>query len=367
MPSRLLLIALLLVGCADPVLAQEDPRETAQEALVAGDASRAVAILQEAVNAAPEDADLLRRLASAYAADGDLDTALTTIDRALQLAPQDNDIRLARARILLWSERQDEAMQQAEQVALADPDYPELAEVIASIRASRSSGPRGGIAVSAGISQIDLRSGTSNSWERLAADVFLQFDTTTAAASIEHEERAVGDTRLGVRLDRRTSFGSLYIGGAVTPSADFREEWSLSGGGEVRLAGNLTAHIDMRHSEYSANAVTSFQPGVTIAASPALSFTGRSILLLQSNGALKGGGSLRTDYRLPSGSSLFLGGAVYPDTEAGITRTVSSVFGGAAIALTDTLALRVAGEYETRRQSYSRKGLTLGISWRFGP
>ena len=61
---------------------------------------------------------------------------------------------------------------------------------------------------------------------------------------------------------------------------------------------------------------------------------------------------------------LFAGVASYPDTEAGITRRVRSAFVGAAIPVSADVTIRATGEYERRIDTYTRKGLSLGLQLR---
>ena len=75
---------------------------------------------------------------------------------------------------------------------------------------------------------------------------------------------------------------------------------------------------------------------------------------------------MRGDWNLGKDRSLFAGRATYPETEAGLTRRVRAVYAGAAMAVSDGLALRVTGEYERRAASYIRRGLTVGMIWRPG-
>ncbi|WP_156842520.1 YaiO family outer membrane beta-barrel protein [Novosphingobium aquimarinum] len=355
---------------ASPAGAQESAREDSQRALKDGDPQQAIAILEKALSASPADADLLRRLAVAQAASGDLPLALATIDEALALAPRDNDIRLARARILLWSNQRDAARRQAEMVAAESPAYPELDQVLRSIdNAQAQGGPsrnRQGLGVFAGLSRIKLRSGVADTWESFGIDGFRQFGASTLSVSAIREQRARADTRIAVRLDRRLGGGSAYLEAAWTPSADFREEWGVSAGGAVPLGAKATALLDVRYAQYSDTTVGSIRPALRIAATPGLSLTGQAIVLLQKDTRAKAGASLRADALGPGASSLFLGAASYPDTEAGITREVRALYGGISVPISDRVTLRVSAEHERRSRTYTRDGAVLGLSWRFG-
>ena len=58
-----------------------------------GDRARAIAMYRTAVDLAPEDTDLLRELATAYAVSGERDEQLRLLKRVLQLMPQAKDVR----------------------------------------------------------------------------------------------------------------------------------------------------------------------------------------------------------------------------------------------------------------------------------
>ncbi|KPL68675.1 hypothetical protein SZ64_11555 [Erythrobacter sp. SG61-1L] len=330
------------------------------------DAASAVTTLENAVRQSPGDADALRRLAGAQAAAGDLAAALATIDRAAALAPQDNDVLLARARILLWSGRRKEAREQAEAVRLRTPDYPDLAEVIEALERQERPTSQSGLSVYGGVSGIDFEAGGSATWYSAGGSIFHRFGNTTLSATADYEERATADTRLGLRVDQRIGEGTAYAAFAVTPSADFREEWSVSGGVDVPTLPSLDLVFDARYAHYAANDVVALQPALRWHASPNLSLTARWINLFQSDGGYRSGASLRGDWTLGEGSSIFAGAATYPDTEAGTTRQVRSAFAGFAVPLSGRLALRASAEYEERDRSYTRKAATLGLAWRFG-
>lgn len=335
-----------------------------------GNAGEAIAILERALAGSRTDPDLLRRLAVAQAASGNLPLALATIDEALALAPRDNDIRLARARILLWSGQQAEARQQADRVAAESPAYPELDQVLRSIDNAQIRGEpsqnRQGIGVFAGLSRIKLRSGIADTWESMGFDAFRQFGASTLSISANHEQRARADTRIALRLDRRLGDGSAYLDAALTPSADFREKWGLSAGGAVPLGATATALLDVRYARYGNNSVGSIRPAVRLSPIQGLSLTGQAIVLLQKDTRAKAGASLRADALGPGGSSLFLGAASYPDTEAGITREVRALYGGVSMPVSNRVTLRLSAEHERRRLTYTRNGAVLGLSWRFG-
>jgi hypothetical protein len=107
------------------------------------------------------------------------------------------------------------------------------------------------------------------------------------------------------------------------------------------------------------------EPGVRVSV-PALrtSATLRMSNLWDEQGKHRSGWSARIDAETRGGTALFGGVASYPDTEAGITRRVRSAFLGAAIPVSEGVMIRATGEYERRRDSYIRKGVSLGLQLR---
>ena len=86
-------------------LAAQQPLETRSERVEAAEAARSASnfaearrLLRSLLAEAPDDADLLRRLAMTEAGDGNLDEALALVEQASQRAPADLDVALARER-----------------------------------------------------------------------------------------------------------------------------------------------------------------------------------------------------------------------------------------------------------------------------
>lgn len=328
-----------------------------------------VAELEAGLRADPGNPDLLRQLAAAQAAASQYEAALTTIDRAKALAPADNDIALARARILLWSGRLDEARIEAATVRTRAPDYPELAEVEAAIRAA-SAGRKGrsGVALSAGIADVDLSGGRSQGWENLSLSGFTALDErTTLTATAEHEARRSSDTRLSLSATHAGPSHEIRVGASFTPDADFREEWGMQAGADYRIHPNMVLISDFRFADYADVSVVSAVPGIRLqTADTAHALALRLISIFRSDGDTRFGASARYDGELGDGFRVFGGGASYPDTEAGVTRQVRSAFAGAAFPLSERMSLNVTGEYDRREQSYTRKALIMGLVVRFG-
>ena len=346
---------MLLAGPAAAQVSPPAPLPTTVEALAS------------LAQANPRDADVLRRLAAAQAAAGRLSVALATIERARELAPDDLDIRLARARILNWSGRRDEARAEADSVAARDAAYPELADVRAAIAASASPviAHRAGLAASLGLASVDLAGGNQH-WTSFAATGFVPVGTrATLSATAEVEARRQTDTRLSLRIDRRVGAGEAFAAVSVTPEADFRERFGLAGGLVYPIGGGIDASFDLRHFRYSGVSVTVAEPGVRLRLGGGkFVMTARWINLFRSDDGHRQGVAVRGDWQVGGDRIVFAGAASYPDTEAGVTRQVRAIYAGAVIPASERLSFRLTGEYEHRVASYTRRGLTIGVVWR---
>ena len=322
--------------------------------------------LEAQADVSPENADLLRRLASAHAVAGRLDLALAAIDRARTIAPDDLDIRLARARILLWSGNRADARAEADAVTARDPLYPELADIRAALARPVVS-QRPGLAASIGRASVDL-SGGSQVWTTLTGTGFMPLKAgTIASVTIDVEARRNTDVRFTARIDGRLSKGEVYAAIAATPKADFRERLSIAGGMVYPVRRGLDATIGLRHARYAGVSVTVAEPGVRLRlAGDRLIVSGKWINLFRSDDGHRSGVAVRSDLSLGSDRVLFAGGASYPDTEAGVTRQVRALYAGVAIPISDQISFRFTGEHERRVASYTRRGATVGVVWRMG-
>lgn len=351
----------LLLACTTAI-----PQAICAEPPAAIDGS-AIDRLQAKLDAEPSNADLMRQLAAAQAAAGRYAAALETIDRAQLLAPEDNDIALARARILLWSGRKAEARKQAAIVRSRAPDYPELDAVDAALNAPEAErSTHFGFALSAGLADIKLAGGQNQNWENLAVSGFANADeNTTLTATIEHERRQANDTRFSLMATHANASQELRFGISYTPSADFKEDWGLQGGADFRVHPNLTLLSDIRYADYGNISVFSAIPGVKFhSRDESHSLALKLISISPSDSGTKFGASARYDRKVDNRFRLFGGVASYPDTEAGVTRQLRSAFGGASVALADSVSMIVTGEYDRRERSYTRKAINLALIFR---
>lgn len=349
-------------------LAQHADLERATDAERRGDLDHARSILVALLAASPEDPDLLRRLAHLEARAKNFDLALTYIDRAFRRAPDDLDIALARGYILYWRGDRQAAKQIAASIASRHPAYPELDQLQEALsRPKNGSGLRSiAIFVGGGASDIATFSGSRRTWFRqnLATAVKLN-DSHTIALSVNREDRDVTDTRIGARLDRQFTLGSFYVAAAVTPDPDFRESWSLSGGGDLTLSKGVSLPFDLRVADYAEGTIVTAQPGLRVALGRCLSMTARAINILGAENGYRLGGSTRADFNFNREGSFFIAAASYPDAERDNVKRLRSFAAGTNLAINDRFGLRVAGLFEDRRASYRQFGGDLTLTYRY--
>lgn len=370
--AALLLCAAPLAAMAQTVPGDREAAITEARAAVArGDHATAIARLEGARAAHPEDPEILRLLGSAYGYAQRYDLAIATLREARMRAPDDLDVRAALARVYLWSGDRIAAREELAAIEARDPANAELAAIrgqLADVGSGQATRPRYGVSVNQGVARVSLDNGPDRTWRTTTLGAFGEVAPgTTLSFEGEREDRGTAvDTHLLARIDQQFAPGWRgHVAAAATPESDFREKWSLRGGIEADLGRRLALLADVRHADYGTTQVTAFEPGVRVSV-PALrsSATVRMVNLWDEQGDHRSGWSGRIDTETRGGTLLFGGAASYPDTEAGITRQVRSVFLGAAVPVSARVTLRATGEYERRVDSYTRKGVSLGLRLR---
>lgn len=358
--------AALILAAPQTAAAQDSVTAQARVAIARGDAAAAIDLLERHLADRPRDADAMRVLASAYAAERRYVDAFAVIDRAAHIAPADLDIRLARARILFWSGQLRAARAEVETAAATRPDYPDLIELRRAIAAAERAPHRTVFSYSQAVSTVANGGRDRTWWDSILAGYTNISRATTLAGEAEREDRAgIVDTRLSLRIDSTVSRAlALHAGVAATIDPDFRERYSIGGGLEAKLSAAATFLLDAKHSDYRAAATTAIEPAIRLRAAPRLDVTARWINLIDSTGSYRTGGALRADYALRHEWSLYAGAALYPDTEAGITRRTWSAYAGASLPVTGRLRVRVDAGYDRREDSYTRRTLAIGLAWR---
>ncbi|MDP9025019.1 MAG: tetratricopeptide repeat protein, partial [Candidatus Eremiobacteraeota bacterium] len=240
-----------------PVFAQDATVATAIADRDRGDYLGATHLLQLAAARHPEDADLLRLLGTTLAFAKHYGESIQVLRHALALSPRDADIGLALCRALLWSGRVKEANVVAAQVAAYDPKNSELGEVQRDIAAAYREAPRIGIGLSETGSRV--RIGTiDRNWFETDATISVPIRSRmTIVAGVDVEDRQTStDTQLTLRADSHIGKGFMYLGGTATPSATFREHWSLLAGSVYPVLRRIDVSIDLRHAHYTGVDVT---------------------------------------------------------------------------------------------------------------
>ncbi|HKY82939.1 MAG TPA: YaiO family outer membrane beta-barrel protein [Sphingobium sp.] len=346
--------------------------EQARAALMRQDSRAAIPLLEKASQDFPGDAEVLRLLGSAYAFDRRYPEAIATLRRALAVAPDDQDIRAALARAYLWSGDKAAAEGEVSAIEHRSPGNAEAAAIRRQLR-TRAGGGAGegsyGLAAAQSFSHVTFANRPSRTWSNTTLGIYGRITPgTTVALAAEREDRRMAvDTRIEGRIDQRLGLHArAFVAFARTPDADFREKWGVTGGVEADVASFVTLLADLRHAEYSDASVTVLQPGVRLSArSLGLDATIRMINLWDEQGTHRAGVSGRVDRSFANGATLYAGAATYPDTEAGITRQVHSLFAGAAVPVSGRITLRAGLDYDRRRATYTRKGASLGLQFRF--
>ncbi|NML90685.1 YaiO family outer membrane beta-barrel protein [Sphingobium sp. TB-6] len=352
---------------AAPTASRDTQIAAARAALARKDEAEAIVLLDRINADFPDDPEILRLLGSAYGFAGHYPQAIATLRRAQELAPADNDIAAALARAYLWSGDRAAAEREVAAIEQRSPGDGETAAIRRQLLTETSAAPpqRFGLAVAQGFSHVSFDNRPSRTWSTttLAAYGRVAQGTVLALAAEREDRQSFTDTRIEGRIDQRIGpHIRAYAALAVTPHADFREKWSASGGIEADVTSYATLIGDLRHAEYRDVSVTTFLPGVRLtAARLGVSATVRMINLWDEQGTHRAGVSGRLDATLNHGATLYAGAATYPDTEAGITRQVHSLFLGGTVPLAERITLRAGLDYDRRRATYTRKGGSLGL------
>ncbi|AXK43705.1 tetratricopeptide repeat protein [Erythrobacter aureus] len=370
---KALVFALPLALAASPAWAgeaeQSAGRAGVQEAFVEGDYATARKLVTQLLEASPQDADLLRRLAAIEAAEGDYEEAEATISRAIAIAPTDLDIRLGRANILFWNGKVEEAEREAAEVAAVSPDYPGLRQLQRSlIKAGEGERFRAdAVSVGGELSSVEFEAGEEADWSTQRASLISKWGANNwASVELAREERAKVDVKLSAKVDVELGEHRVYARASATPSADFRESWSLGAGAELDLRGGTIALVEAGYADYSGGDVGTVWLGARHEFSKHVSVTAKTIHLIGGGEDYRLGGIGRLDLAPTEGWSFFAIAAVYPDVEADGAKQLRSVAGGLRFSVTERLDVSVAAAVDDRKDSYRRDSVSLDLKWKLG-
>jgi len=365
--------AIVLIATAQAATAADRAATiaSARAAIERQDNAAAIALLEPARAASPDDPEILRLLGSAYAYAHRYPEAIATLTRAETLAPADLDIKAALARAYLWSGDRAAARREVARIGAIAPDNADARQISVQIEnASAAPGSGGvGLAIAESLSRVDLAGGRDRTWSTTTLSVFgkVARDTTLSLQAEREDRQTAIDTRVEARIDQRFGGGvSGHVAISGTPNADFRERFGIAAGIEATLTSRLTLLADVRHADYGGASVTAFEPGFRYTLPAAgTSLSARMINLWDETGTHRTGVTGRLDKEFAGDVTFYAGAATYPDTEAGVTRQVTAAFAGGAFPLSGRVTLRAGVDYERRRASYTRKGASLALQLRF--
>lgn len=376
----------------------------------AGRTARATRNLSRAAELDPDNSDIQVQLGSALLAQRRFTDARNAFRKALRLTPDYHDARAGLARVALARGAFTEADRELKELFARSPNNAEGRAVrtqLAQARAAAApradaSRPRQAEAANAGEQpptpaipnerprwRFDLGGSHSHltqgndPWHEGITRLAYRFDTgTTLSGGIEVSRRFGRiDTLFDARIDQQWSeiyTSSLRLGG--TPAADFRPRFLAETGGTIRLSnstgliGTTLAVFDGGFADYVDANVGSVSPGIQ-----QYFFNNRIWLTARFIGTLSetslvggqtvterlGGYSVRADAQVLDRLSLFIGYANAPDTSEGRVFKAQTLFGGAELALDDSVSLRISAAQEDRENSYDRTSVNLGVAVRF--
>lgn len=359
---RLLGVLVALIA-ASPALAQDTPYAAAVEARLAGDARRAVALLQTVVAQDPKNSDAQVQLGLAQLALGALERAEHAFTAALAIAPEYADARIGLARV---AQRRGEWSLALDALALIDPANPDAAILRTQLTQSQTA-PQWELGMEASYSSL---SRPQSDWQEAAMQLRKQAGTTTLAARIEYARRfAIDDVYLEGMIEQRISPGArgyVVVGATIDP--DFRPQWQVGAGGSLRVRGGHNATVltlDSRQARFASGDVQSLAVGVEQYIGGGAWLTGRWINLFDERGTRRSGYLVRGDVQVSDPVRLFAGYSEAPDTDEGQVVAVRSLFGGAAIDIGPATSLRISIGHEDRATGFDRTQFGLGFGLRF--
>lgn len=357
------------------------------EARRVGNYPLAVEFLTRALATDPGDVDTRLQLGLALYGAGRIEDAERAFQETLVVAPDYDDARIGLARIAYRRGDAAGARRLIEGIASCNVD---AAELRARLRAqSGLLQPTGdGLATGAGIAtsdaprdarwRVDLDGSYSvlnrgrEDWQEgtLRLTRFVDRDTAVGGA-VEVSRRfgnidVFGETRIDHRFAPGAS-GYLAVGG--TPSADFRPEWQVSGGGALRIVPGRNPTVltlNARQSHYRTGDIQLLSPGIEqYLAGGRAWLTGQWINSFDEDGDHLSGYLVRGDVLATDRLRLFAGLADAPETSEGIAQEVFAVFGGGSYEITERTAVRLSVAHEDRERGAQRTEVQIGTGIKF--
>lgn len=367
---KLAVFALALAVQGSPALSQSAPLDEIYQqgvqARLSGDHVRAAELLRQVVAAQPGNADAQLQLGLALLNAGDIEQAEAAFRRTLAVAPDYADARLGLARV------EQRRGNRAAALAQLDMVQPVTAEAISLRRqiTGMERPFRWRVDVDGGYAFV---SQDQPDWKEGSLRISRQASAATAVSAGLEVSRRFGltDTYGEVRAQHRfaENAGSAYILGGATPNADFRPEWQIGLGGEVRLRGGPAATLltlDVRQARYRIGDIQTLNPGIDqYLAGGRIWLSGRWINIFDENGRHQSGWLGRGDVLATDRLRLFAGAADAPDTSEGRVIDTFSLFGGFSWDASERMTLRASLAHDDRETGSDRLQLGLGAGWKF--
>lgn len=318
-----------------PLFAQDTaaPYEAAVQARLAGDAERAVFLLEPIVRENPSNVDARVQLGYAYLAIGQLEQAKLQFDAVLALAPH----------------------------------YKDASNGLALVAQREAENSAGRLWLRLDFAASDLTRGRS-SWSELGMIGSLPVNSrdTLAISAVRYERFDLVDTEASaIYTARPTQDLWLRAGASVTPSSNFRPSIGLSAGVDWRLEPSANATIlsaDLSWRSFELQEVWVLTPSLTqYLVEGRISLTGRVDALHVEGEEVRYGALLRADLYPRPDARAFVGAASGPDTDFGAVASRKSIFGGLEIPISRGFHLAGSVSQEWRDGMADRTECRIGL------
>ncbi|WP_167765335.1 MULTISPECIES: YaiO family outer membrane beta-barrel protein [unclassified Brevundimonas] len=327
---------------------------------LAGRAAAAVPKLQHVLASRPDDVDARLNLGLALLAMGVSEDAGTAFKDVIARAPDYVDAHIGLARARRHQGDLEAARRSVDHALSLAPGHPDALALADALKA----GPMWRIDLSAARSRL---TGGLPDWTeaRLSASRAIGA-SWTAGGGLEITRRFKDtDAYLEARADRRLTGGSAWVSIGGAPSADYRAEIAVAGGGRVTVASGLAVTLEASASRYGSGVVTGIHPGFAAdLAGDRLQVWARWINVRDEAGEPRQGYSVQARWQATGRLALRTGLSDAPETSEGVTADVTSWSAGFDLSLSDRLMLRV-GHLSEDRGAYARREMAVGLGWRF--
>lgn len=323
-------------------------------------------LLATASPLAAQQSDYDRAVAARLADDPSLAAAL--LEQWLANNPQDVDARLQYGYALLALGRIDEAERAFRAVLAAAPDYDDARDGLALVERRRSAPAETARSVSVvadfALSSLDA---PQSDWSEagLAVAVPIGAGDTLDVKGTWYERFNLQDVEIGGLYTHRAGEDVwVRFGASGTPAADFRPEIAATAGLDYRAASSTVLSFDIGWQDFPAEQVWSLRPGITQYLGGgrfALNASARAVVA--GNDDLLIGGALRGDFLPRDNTRLFIGAATGPETDLGIVRDTTSLFGGGEVPLGNQISLLASVSHEWREVGSDRTEGRIGIKF----